>query len=224
MLKFRQLQIPVTLLKNFTFYSHSSHLIYIYNAQGYISHSNKIIKIHESSIVDIPLLEEVHISLYSESKTIKIWLISSPILNKYKMTKSYHEIADNYYSHLNDLSYEKEKIDKAYDVILKNITDISCTVLAKELYTTSQTLNRYLQKHNTSSLRLIIELKMKLARFMLARTKKPIHCIAKVIGLEASQFSVAFKNEFNVTPLNYRITHSGSRQRLPESSSLDLKI
>ncbi len=216
MIKVRQISVEQATVNNFSFYTNNPHLVYVENAQGYLVYKGNVIKINEQGVVLIPALEKVQVSIYSDDSNINISLYSWSQKHKGLREKLYSSMSE--YSHLNMYmrkfssalisNFNKKDdylfIDIAKDIIFEKSDSITCKNLAYCTHTTIQTLNRRLQKLGTSGSKLIIDIKLRKARLLLARTNKKISDISQTIGINQSYFSVIFKNEYGLTPSEFR--------------------
>lgn len=216
MIKVRQISISPVIVNNLTLYTNNSHLIYLENASGYIIYKGNVIQINEKSAVLLPPLEYIKISIYSNDSLINAKIFSSNCKNKLLRKRIYSDIS--FHPHINlytrnfPISLHSNMgardrypvFDIARDLIINHSVNIDCKQLASLTNSTLQTLNRRLQKHDITCSKLIVEMKMRKARMLLARTNKKISEISAAIGINQSYFSVLFKNEYGVTPSEFR--------------------
>ena len=97
-------------------------------------------------------------------------------------------------------------------IILDNLTsgDISVKQMAKELHMTPRTLTRRLESHGTSVKVLVDEARSELASRYLADGKTSITEVAFLLGFsQASSLSRASNRWFGMSPMEYRLTHTG---------------
>lgn len=89
--------------------------------------------------------------------------------------------------------------------------DASAAAVCKKLGTHERILRRRLQKEGTSIKRLKNEIRLNLACQLLGITKLTLSEIANVLGYsDKTAFSRAFRNQTNITPINWRLIAAAS--------------
>ncbi len=215
MIKVRQLSINPAIVSDLTLYTNNPHLIYLENARGYITYKGNITQVNEKSAILLPPLEHVKISIYCNDRLINAKIFSCggrKLLRKRIYTEISAHPHINLYTrnfpislHSNlDERNDYSLFDSVRDLIVNYSQDVDCKLLANLTNSTLQTLNRRLQKHEITCSKLIVEMKMRKARMLLARTSKKISEVSAAVGINQSYFSVLFKNEFGTTPSEFR--------------------
>jgi AraC-like DNA-binding protein len=215
MIKVKKLFLNPKEFREFIFFSNNPHMIYIKNAEGFISYKGRLEKVREGTTIVIPALEQLNISLYAFDKHIELYLFVYLYKGKVIREKLYNNLSIvpniDMYKRSFSLSLIRSDgdtclstIDLCRDLILRNLSSISCRTISTELMLSPQTLSRRLKPYGITCIDLILDLKLRRARLLLIRTSKSISEIAKGIDLHSNYFSIVFKNKFLVNPTKFR--------------------